>query len=248
MIARTVAAALPRWRAAATMVARPLVGACRDVAAFAFPQRCPACEAPADPARLLCSNCLVALPRNAAPLCARCLLRGREPVGCLAHPGHRVWSAWVYDEPGSLVVHALKYQERVDLAAGLGAELARALPSRLRPDAVLEVPLHPARLRERGYNQAALLADALADAIGAPRLEHALVRVRPTQPQARLDAHARALNLAEAFRVRHPARLAGRSVLVVDDVLTTGATLGACLDALLDVDAKPAGVTLAWAQ
>jgi len=247
MNARTLEVAMP-WRARAQAFARPLVNACRDVAAFALPQRCPVCEAPADPARLLCAECLAAVPRNAAPLCARCLLRGREPVGCLVHPGHRVWSAWVYDERAALVVQALKYHERVGLAAGLGTDLANALPSRLRPDAVLEVPLHSARLRERGYNQAALLADALADTIGAPRLEHALVRVRPTRPQARLDASERALNLADAFRVRHPARLAGRSVVVVDDVLTTGATLGACLEALLAVGAKPAGVTLAWAQ
>jgi predicted amidophosphoribosyltransferase len=113
---------------------------------------------------------------------------------------------------------------------------------------VLDVPLHAARLRERGYNQSAALADALADVLGAPRLPGALVRVRATPPQARLGPAARRANLAGAFAIERPARLRGRRVLLVDDVLTTGATLDAALAALHDAGADAAGVALAWAQ
>jgi ComF family protein len=232
-------------------------GVAADLEAFALPQRCPGCDGPAAPELLLCDACRARLQPLAMPLCARCLARGREPVGCLAHPGHAVWAAWVYDERVALLVHALKYDERPQLARGLSAALARALGARApdgtagavkRFDLVVEAPLHRARQRERGYNQAAVLAECLADSIGVPRLADALERVRPTPPQARLGPAARRANLAGAFRVRRPEWLAGRNVLIVDDVLTTGATLEACFDALARAGAHPTGVALAWAQ
>ncbi len=225
--------------------------AAADLEALALPQRCPGCGAGADADRLLCAQCLAQLPPLAVPLCARCLARGREPVGCNAHPGHAVWVAWVYDERVALLVHALKYHERPRLARGLAEALARALPPRpggARFDLVVEVPLHPARVRERGYNQAGLLAEALADRIGVPRLERILERVRPTRPQARLGPAERRANLTGAFRVRRPEWLEGRNVLIVDDVLTTGATLEACFEAVSAAGAHPTGVALAWAQ
>ena len=219
-----------------------------DVAAFVLPQRCPGCGAAASPARLLCDGCRAAIPRVSFALCARCLARGQAPSGCKAHPGHAVWAAWLYDERASRVVHALKYQGRRGLAAGLGIELARVVPPAPRMDLVLAVPLHSARRRERGYNQAGLLAEALAGAIGVPRLEGAGERVRDTRPQARLDPRARRANVAGAFRVKDPDRLEGRNVLLVDDVITTGATFEACLEALGRAGARAAGVALAWAQ
>jgi ComF family protein len=220
----------------------------RDLVAFALPQRCPGCAASARPERLLCDACAEAIPRLAVPLCARCLARSRDPVGCTRHPGHSVWAAWVYDERAARVVHALKYEGRRRLARGLGAEIARALPTALVPDGVVAVPLHAARRRERGYNQAGLLADALAEAIDAARLEGVIDRVRPTRPQARLDGRERRANVAGAFRVRRSGGLKGSTVLLVDDVMTTGATLEACLDALADAGALGVGAVLAWAQ
>lgn len=228
-----------------------------DLEAFALPQHCPGCGGHARAERLLCDGCLARLQPLAMPLCARCLAREREPVGCLAHPGHAVWAAWVYDERAALLVHALKYGDRPQLARELSAALVRALgggaprgpaDAARRFDLVVEVPLHRARRRERGYNQAAVLADGLADRIGVPRLAGALERLRPTAPQARLGPAARRANLAGAFRVRRPEWLAGRNVLIVDDVLTTGATLEACFDALGRAGARPTGVALAWAQ
>ena len=145
-------------------------------------------------------------------------------------------------------VYALKYGERPGLARALGEEMARALPRGYRPDLVLEVPLHRTRRRERGYNHAAMLADALAKALRAPRLEGALSRVRPTRAQARLGPAERRANLTGAFRAVRPAALAGRSVLIVDDVITTGATHEACLEPLHAAGASALGVALAWAQ
>jgi len=223
-------------------------GLARDLEAFALPQRCPGCGAPADPARLLCDACAAAIPALSFALCAHCLVRGRDPVGCARHPDARVWPALVYDERAALLVHALKYGARPGLAAALAERLAAALPASPAPDLVTAVPLHPARRRERGYNQAWLLAERLAARAGVPAVEGVLVRERATRAQARLDPGARRRNLAGAFRVVEPQRYRGRRVLVVDDVVTTGATLDACLGALAANGARPAGAALAWAQ
>jgi len=221
----------------------------RAVVEAVLPQRCPGCGLPAAASSLLCDACAARIPRLRTPLCARCLVREREPAGCRRHRGFGVHAPWLFDERAAAVVHALKYHDRPRVAAPLGAEMAASLPGEWRrPDLVLEVPLHATRLRERGYNQSAELADALADALAAPRLPGALRRVRATPPQARLGPAARRANLAGAFAIERPARLRGRRVLLVDDVITTGATLDAALAALHDAGAVAAGVTLAWAQ
>lgn len=108
-------------------------------------------------------------------------------------------------------------------------------------EVIIPVPLHPKRLRERGYNQAALLAKQLEKISGLPVLEEALVRVRDTLPQTNLNAQQRKENMREAFYCPEPA-LAGRQVLLIDDVCTTGATLEACSLAL-----RRAKVRSVWA-
>ncbi len=220
----------------------------RDLLEFALPQRCPGCGVPADPARLLCAACRERIPRLDIPLCARCLAAGRPGAGCGVHPGFAVVAPWLYDERAARIVHALKYEGRPALARALGPELARALPPGAAPDLVVEVPLHPARRRERGYNQAGALADAVAESIAAPRLAGALSRVRATRAQARLGPAERRRNLAGAFRAGRPAALEGRTVLLVDDVMTTGATLEAALAELAAAGAVAGGLVLAWAS
>jgi ComF family protein len=214
----------------------------------ALPQRCAACGRDLAGGGLLCTACLAAIPVLSLGVCVRCLAAGREPVGCPRHRDFTVWPAWVYDRRAEAVVHALKFGGRPGLAATLAAPLARAAAHLSEAGIVTEVPLHRARLRERGYNQASLLADALSGALGVPRSPGLLVRTRATRAQARLGARARRDNLAGCFRVARPEWTRGRQVVVVDDVVTSGATLEACLECLADAGASPVAVALAWAQ
>lgn len=159
-----------------------------------------------------------------------------------------VFSAAAFAPPLREAIHAFKYDGTPQLADAFGELMSAAWRARgWRADVAVPVPLHPARLRERGYNQSDLLARAVARECG---LRHcaALQRVRPTQQQAHLDAAARRDNVHDAFRAT-PARVAGVRVVLIDDVLTTGATLGECAQALLAGGAASvAGLTLARAR
>jgi ComF family protein len=128
------------------------------------------------------------------------------------------------EDPLDAVVHGFKYGGRPDLARPLG----RILAAGAKPDPgllVLPVPLHRRRLRERGYNQAALLARAAAASWGAPAVDTVLVRTVATPPQARLPETRRHANVSGAFAVPEPGVVRGRAFVLVDDVVTTGSTL-----------------------
>jgi ComF family protein len=156
--------------------------------------------------------------------------------------------SWVYDEAASLVVGALKFEGRMSLASPLAAEMVNGVPPGARVEIVTPVPLHPARQRERGYNQSRLLAEELAVRIEAPFVEGILRRRRATRAQAGLGPEERRENMKEAFEVVKPGTVRGRSVLVVDDVVTTGATLDACMEALESAGADARAAALAWAS
>ena len=232
-----------------SVVAAPLRGLAGAVLEFVLPQRCPGCGEPAAADALLCARCMARLPRLAAAVCARCLRDDRPPDACRRHPGDAVYAAFVYDERVALLVHALKFGARPRLARACAPAMAAALPAAAgAPALVTAVPLHPARLRERGYDQAACLGEALADAIGAPYVRDVLVRTRATLAQSGLTGRERRQNVAGAFRVARPAWVRGRQVLLVDDVLTTGATLHEALAALRAEGARTSAAALAWAQ
>jgi ComF family protein len=138
--------------------------------------------------------------------------------------------------PLDAVIHEFKYRGRDDLGRALGRLMADAIPMPEGP-LVVGLPLHRTRLRERGYNQAGLLARGASLRWGAPVVDAALVRVRPTLPQARLDHDRRAANVRGVFVAPRPDIVRGRAWILVDDVSTTGATLLAAARVLRDAGA-----------
>jgi len=213
-----------------------------------LPPHCLLCGQAGDDERDLCSACANDLTRNRvccprcalplqtpAPLCGECLRR--EP------PFAAAWAPFVYAAPIDQLLTRLKFGH--SLAAGrvlaeLWMDAAHDTPP-ARPDALIPVPLHERRLRERGYNQALELVRPLARALQIPLRADLLARTRATAAQSDLDADARRRNLKGAFRV---AAGVPACVAVVDDVMTTGATLRECAKVLLHAGAERVDV---WA-
>jgi ComF family protein len=138
--------------------------------------------------------------------------------------------AFVYGGAIAEAIVRLKYGRRSDLASRLGEAMLDRVPPGI--DIVVPVPLHPLRAADRGFNQSALLARPMAGGLGVPMGARVLVRTRDTPRQAALDRATRHMNVMAAFACRDPAAIAGKSVLLVDDVRTTGATLRECQKAL----------------
>jgi ComF family protein len=191
----------------------------------------------------LCDRCTAALPRVQAPRCATCWgvldARGdcRTCAAVLVHSLDGARSSYRLDGGARRLVHALKYDGLSALAEPMGSLMAGTLTEwGLRPDLLIPVPLHRARQRRRGFNQAALLARACAETAGLPIDDALLRRVRSTTPQVRTtSAEERRQNVAGAFATR--GRLTGQTVLLIDDVSTTAATLRACAAVLRDAGA-----------
>jgi ComF family protein len=218
-----------------------------------LPRICVSCERPMDSRDddLVCTLCWSRLDVLPAPRCERCghPSAGRQCRFCATLPPFvRAARAacWVPHEVGSAVVHALKYHGWTAAARGMAARMARL---HWPPDVIAEraalipVPLAPVRERERGYNQAALLSDSLTAHWRIPLWRDVLVRTRATRTQTRLTPGERSANVRDAFEVPdgpHGARerLRGLHLVLVDDVLTTGATLNACAAALFDAGAR----------
>ena len=154
-------------------------------------------------------------------------------------------SAARYEDVMREALHALKFRGRRGLSAPLGALLVEAMEEGRLPAGVpallVPVPLHPRRERERGFNQASLLARRVGLAWGVPVGGDVLVRVVATPSQTELDAPARRANVRAAFRLRRPELIGGRHVLLVDDILTTGATLSECARCLREGGAATVG-------
>ncbi|MCS6882158.1 MAG: phosphoribosyltransferase family protein [Oscillochloridaceae bacterium] len=182
---------------------------------FIFPDRCAGCG---HTGALLCAACRAA----ARPACEE----QPPPPGLDA-----VVVAWRYEGSVRQAVHALKYRRQRRVARALADALAATINERPHGDALIPVPLHPRRLAERGFNQSAELARHLARRWDVPLLAGGLVRQRDTGHQARLGRRERQSNVAGAFAWHAPAP-PPLHVILVDDVLTTGATLGACAAAL----------------
>ena len=180
------------------------------------------------------------------PLCQRCgatVGEGNLCHSCINHPltidGIR--SVFLFQGTVRQAILQLKYKHLKALAAPLSQLLAEYLGSHpLKGEVIIPVPLYPKRLRERGYNQASLLAKELGKLVGLPVEEDTLIRVKDSVPQARTrSAIERRRNVQDAFACHQP--LEGRQILLIDDVCTTGATLDACAIAL-----KAAGAGSVW--
>ncbi len=173
--------------------------------------------------------------RESLHLCLACRarLRPAAPIGPLTGPaGLHILSLWRYEPPLDAVILALKFRRLDYLGRHLAQELAAAFGGELAAaDLVVPVPLHWTRRVARGFDQAERIAAPLAARLGLP-VARVLRRRRATAAQARLGRAARLANLAGAFRVDHASAAAGRRVLLVDDVTTTGATLEAAAYAL----------------
>lgn len=225
-----------------------------------FPPRCAGCGARGDP---FCTECQDRLPWILPPVCPRC---GRPYLRFSAQPLNRVPADTLWAEsvpsflwcppcrrnpPGFAIARslaayegalreaicAMKFRRQKVVAAPLGRLLARFAPQEILPgvQAVVPVPLHPDRLAARGFNQAELLARPVAEAIGVPCFSDALRRVRQEAAQADLGGADRWHNVEEAFAPSVPVR---GTVLLVDDVFSTGATAAACARALVEAGAE----------
>lgn len=208
-----------------------------------LPPHCLKCGAAVSSAGGLCAACWRGITFLGAPCCACCGLPFAYDLGadalCAAcvreRPSFdRARAALRYDEHSRKLVLAFKHGDRLHLAPALGGWMRRAGIELLgEADVVVPVPLHWTRLFSRRYNQAAVLAHALAAAGGPPVGADWLVRRRRTPSQGKRNAPARRRNVAGAFAVRRGRSVKGRSVLLVDDVFTTGATLAECARVLL---------------
>ena len=209
-----------------------------------FPRRCIGCG---QVGSFLCPECLRKLPRLLSPLCPTC---GRPQASGIVCPSCRqreteidgIRSVFRFDEVIRKAIHQLKYGNLKAISPCLAELLTDYLRSNPLPgEALVCVPLHPRRLKERGYNQSSLLARETGRRIDLPVIEDCLIRVKQARPQARaVDVEERRRNVADAFVCRDE-KVSGKQIILIDDVCTSGATLESCATAL-----KNKGATSVW--
>lgn len=211
-----------------SIVALPLVG---FVADLVCPERCASCDAIVRADVLFCRTCARRTQCLGPPECAHCGAPGVDPCArCSAAPScirsARAWASYRTDAVESPVADAI-VRFKYGGASRLGRRIAAVMFSRVfdaTVELVVPVPLHARRLRQRGYNQSAILARELAHRLDARLGLTTIARTRPTPSQVGLSTASRAANVTNAFHVRRPSLVQGRTVLLVDDVWTSGAT------------------------
>jgi ComF family protein len=225
---------------------------------IALPTLCVACREPVE-GEGICATCWAKLSFIAPPYCPRLGIPFVHDPGpellsmeAIANPPAyaRARAAVRYDDVARTLVHALKYQDRTDLAPAMGRWMARAGRELLQEaDVLVPVPLHWRRAWSRRYNQSGALARIIERQSGVKLASEALRRVRPTQQQVGLSRSQRTSNVQGAFKVAadRSADIAGRRAVLIDDVLTSGATVDACARALLRAKATSVDVLVfAW--
>jgi len=231
------------------MAERFVKGLFERVIDYLFPALCIVCDSPRQPRdRFLCEKChgLLAVNHSRRQACPRCAMNRSLGHCACTHGGDRGWdhpfeSAYAildFDETVQAVMHQMKYRGKKRFAFYCGALLAGMVPPELfaSVDVMVAVPLHPARRKKRGYNQSLFFARGIGfSRPGLPVLEGVMARARDTVSQTKLDRVQRLKNMKGAFTVVPGAAesIRGKRILLVDDVITTGATAAAAAQALL---------------
>jgi competence protein ComFC len=214
-----------------------------------YPASCVACSQDVERSEYLCESCRTKAPRIIPPFCAKCsepfsgaITQAFRCANCEHRILHFDSAVAAYRSRGLVrkLVHEFKYRHQRHLRHPIAGWLYETMnDSRLRDgdfDLIVPVPLHPTRERERGFNQATLLAELLSNRITVP-LRSALERIRYTTTQTAYDRTERMENLRDAFRLRKKGDVRELRVLLIDDVLTTGSTLSECARILKEAGA-----------
>ena len=224
----------------------------RWVAHFFFPRVCFSCETdlPSQETAPLCASCYSQLQVPGPLICQRCgVVLPSGGAHCFACRGSKaqkykckiIRSSFVFNTSSRALVHALKYKGADYVASYMGHLMAQRysrLPELAEAEIVIPVPLYPSRARKRGYNQSELLARAFAQEMQLPCSVASLIRVRDTQSQTKLGRKGRLENMTGAFACTQPQEVHNKTVLLIDDVATTGATLEGCALALRQAGAR----------
>lgn len=222
----------------------------RTLLELIYPKRCPICERIVLPkGAFICAKCYEELQWVNAPYCMKCGKPIHDPTkeycyDCESKTFHYEYGygMWVYDEKIRRSIVGFKYKNRKEYAEFYVNELVRGYADkidRMGVECIVPVPIHKRRYRQRGYNQAAILAKKLGERLGIEVEEEALIRCKYTMPQKNLSDRERLKNLEQAFRVNQKRieKYRGKRVLLLDDIYTTGSTIEACTKVL-----KGAGV------
>lgn len=228
--------------------------AVRHIVDFVLPPQCLGCRKRISEHPGLCAECWSQIEFISSPCCDRtghpfAYDPGPGIVSATALAKPPAWTraraATVFGEVARELIHALKYRDRLDAARLMGRMMTTAGTALLaEADVIVPVPLYRRRLWQRRFNQSALLGSAISGASGVPVIADGLVRTRATRAQVGLSNRDRRRNVRGAFVVAPGSqqRLAGARVVLIDDVITTGATVGACTQALLDAGAADVDV------
>lgn len=203
-----------------------------------FASLCAGCNEPLSRGeRILCARCLFELPETGFHLMennpVEQLFTGRIPVSAAT-------ACYFFHKNVSLqhIIHQFKYQNRKETAVFMGRLMGSMLQQSIfysQIDGIIPVPLHSKKQMLRGYNQSELLSEGMADILHIPIIKKGLVRMEATESQTKKSRLERWQNVKDAFQVTEPVAIKGKHLLLVDDVITTGATIEACAEALLQV-------------
>ena len=222
-----------------------------DLLKLLFPETCAICgKTLLDEEELICLHCLYKLPKTAYHKdrnnTTELRLRGKFPL--------EEASSFFYFNKGSEfrhLIHLLKYRDQKEIGLILGRQAGMELKRNnifTEVDCIVPIPLHKKRERKRGYNQAEWIAKGLSEAMDIPVETKGVKRIRSTKTQTRKSIFDRWMNVREIFRIADAEKIRGKHILIVDDVLTTGATIDSCATTLLEVeDVKISVFTLAIA-